>query len=148
MSSPEMFRPNVAAVIVNNYGKILICQRIDNNEWQFPQGGIQPGENPLQALFRELKEEIGVSHFRAIQRSNGTYRYRFPSAHKKRDEYVGQEQMFYLVKYLGPNDAIQIDQREFKNFKWVEEKDLLKKVESVRVENYEKVMAEFFPPKS
>ncbi len=144
MSHPEMFRPNVAGIVQNTAGKVLICQRADNNEWQFPQGGIQPGEDPLQALFRELREEIGVSQFRAVKRSSKTYRYRFPSVHKKRDEYVGQEQYFYLVHYFGSDDAITIDDREFKAYKWVDVKDILSSVEQVRVENYEKVIAEFF----
>lgn len=140
----ELFRPNVAAVVLNAQGKVLICQRVDNSEWQFPQGGIDAGENPLQALFRELREEIGVSKFRAVKCSDKTYRYRFPSAHKKRDAYVGQEQVFYLVKYFGADNELQIDDREFKAYKWVDIKDLLKLVEPVRVENYEKVLEEFF----
>ena len=60
MSSEEEYRPCVAAVIVGPLNKVLWCQRIDHDGWQFPQGGIDRGESPLEAVLRETKEEVGL----------------------------------------------------------------------------------------
>ena len=73
---------------------ILICERRDfANSWQFPQGGIDAGESPREALARELMEEISLpgDGFRILAERPG-YRYRFPARHLKRGRYVGQEQ--------------------------------------------------------
>lgn len=60
MIDSEGFRPNVGIILANDDGQVLWAKRIGHNAWQFPQGGIQFGETPEQALFRELREEIGL----------------------------------------------------------------------------------------
>ena len=60
MSSQEEYRPCVVAVIVGPKNKVLWCQRMDHDGWQFPQGGIDRGESPLEAVLRETKEEVGL----------------------------------------------------------------------------------------
>ena len=57
---PE-FRPNAAALILNRSGELLVCERInDRGAWQFPQGGIDEGESALEAMYREVLEEVGI----------------------------------------------------------------------------------------
>ena len=60
MKNKENYRPNVAIIIVNRKGKILWCKRKDGNGWQFPQGWLDPGESPKEAIYRETKEEVGL----------------------------------------------------------------------------------------
>ena len=60
MSSQEEYRPCVAAVIVGPLNRVLWCQRIDHDGWQFPQGGIDKGETPREAILRETQEEVGL----------------------------------------------------------------------------------------
>jgi len=141
--SPNNYRQNVAAVITNNNNEILICQRVDNKAWQFPQGGVDNGETQINALFRELLEELGTINFKALSRTQKTYKYKWPNMLNSRDNYIGQEQTYYLVKFLGEDSDFHIDNREFKAFKWTQKDDVLKKVEKVRRPTYEKVFKEF-----
>ena len=60
MENTENYRPNVAIIILNNSGQILWCKRKDGNGWQFPQGGLDKGESPLEAIYRETQEEVGL----------------------------------------------------------------------------------------
>ena len=60
MIDSEGFRPNVGIILANEFGQVLWAKRIGHNAWQFPQGGIQYGETPEQALYRELREEVGL----------------------------------------------------------------------------------------
>ena len=86
MSKKEpKLRANVAAILRNREGKILICERIQIwNAWQFPQGGVDDGETLEQALTRELREEIGIEpgDFRIVEMRSG-YMYMFPGGRKK-----------------------------------------------------------------
>lgn len=141
----NLYRPNVAAVVINKYKQVLICQRVDNGAWQFPQGGVDKNEPAIHALFRELSEEIGTTNLRAISTCSGTFKYKWPSHLPMRDEYIGQEQTYYLVEYIGPDDGITLDNREFKSFKWVDKDMALSKTEKVRQKTYKIVLEEFAP---
>src|SRR5947207_8758 len=76
---PILFRPNVAAILLNMENEMLIAERAHiRGSWQFPQGGVDPGESLEEALFRELEEEIGVREplIQLLDRKGG-YRYEF-----------------------------------------------------------------------
>ncbi len=60
MIDSDGFRPNVAMVIMNNDGRVFWAQRSNNDGWQFPQGGMHTDETPLEAMYRELREETGL----------------------------------------------------------------------------------------
>ena len=74
------FRSNIAMIVSNGCGKVLLAKRISQNSWQFPQGGIDGDEAPKDALFRELKEEIGLDQkdVEILNQSSQWFKYKFP----------------------------------------------------------------------
>ncbi|MDF1752390.1 MAG: NUDIX domain-containing protein [Verrucomicrobiales bacterium] len=122
----DLFRPNVAAILrKRKTGLILICQRKDHtNSWQFPQGGVDEGEDLIAALYREVKEEVGIPSRQYTLRSCRTgYRYTFPDGHLKKGQFRGQEQTYFLCDYRGKKSDIILDGQEFIRYKWIEPKE-------------------------
>jgi|KBSMisStandDraft_5_1062788.scaffolds.fasta_scaffold608443_1 putative (di)nucleoside polyphosphate hydrolase len=116
------YRADVAGILRNGRGEILVCERIDCAEaWQFPQGGIDPGERPEQALARELWEEIGVKqkHFRIVEK-RGPYRYLFGGGRTKRG-WDGKEQLYFLCDFVGSEKDIDVatEHPEFRAQRWI-----------------------------
>ena len=76
----EGYRPNVAMVVINSTNKVLICRRKNTRTWQFPQGGIDNGEDIKKAMYRELSEEVGLSKadVSLVGESEGTITYEIP----------------------------------------------------------------------
>ena len=81
MLDRDGYRPNVAIVIVNSKNLVFWGKRIREHAWQFPQGGIHPGETPEQAMYRELKEEVGLTpgHVKILGRTREWMRYEVPA---------------------------------------------------------------------
>jgi putative (di)nucleoside polyphosphate hydrolase len=118
-----IYRQNVAALILNEAGDLLVGERIKHpGAYQFPQGGVDQGEKPLQALYREIEEEIGIPRkaIEVLGHREG-YRYRFPKAHRRWGIYDGQEQTYYLCRFLGPEQLIRLDlsKPEFRSYLWI-----------------------------
>lgn len=122
------YRPNVAALMVNQNGRLLVCERLLNpGAWQFPQGGVDPGEAPDAAVLREVEEEIGLKPGDyEIEKSRGGYRYDYPPEvmvnkppHKA--HFAGQEQTYYLcrVNEDAPEVNLMQEPREFSRAKWI-----------------------------
>src|SRR5450756_952689 len=80
MIDRDGYRPNVAIVLVNHKNEVFWGKRIKEHAWQFPQGGIKPGETPEQAMFRELEEETGLKpdHVEILGRTKGWLHYNVP----------------------------------------------------------------------
>ena len=120
------YRPNVGIIIANKRGQVFWGKRARQDAWQFPQGGIQSGEQPEEALFRELQEETGLvkKDVRIVAVTKDWLRYRLP-AHFKRDKqsrFVGQKQKYFLVRLVSDDQAFKLDcqQRpEFDDWRWV-----------------------------
>jgi len=117
------YRENVAAILRNPGGKILVCERVGvRGAWQFPQGGIDAGETPEQALVRELWEEIGVEagDF-SIVKKRGPYHYLYGKSRIKRG-FHGKVQQYFLCDFTGPDSRIRVDTEhpEFQAFRWIE----------------------------
>lgn len=150
MNKKDLYRPNVAMIIVsNNYPQkkeIFIAQRNDlSNVWQFPQGGIDDGEEVLEALFRELEEEIGTKAVNIISEYPDWISYDFPpKIAKKMSPYRGQKQKYFLVK-LKKSAKIDINTKdpEFSDYKFVEVNDALSLSASFKQAVYETVIQHF-----
>jgi putative (di)nucleoside polyphosphate hydrolase len=117
------YRPNVAAIIKRDNGKILVGERSNiPGAWQFPQGGIKKAETPEQALVRELKEEISLqpNEYR-IMESKGPYRYLFEKDRVK-EGFNGQEQTYFLLQLDESKARINVwtDEPEFSQVLWIE----------------------------
>ena len=150
MSKKDSYRPNVAMIIVsNNYPEIkeiFIAQRNDLLDiWQFPQGGIDKGEEVEEALFRELEEEIGTDKAKIIAEYPEWISYDFPEKIAKRMKpYKGQTQRYYLLK-LKKNAVIKLDTKhpEFIDYKFVSVDDLLNHTAHFKKPIYETVINYF-----
>ena len=142
------FRPNVAAIVTRPGGWILIGERGDfAGSWQFPQGGVKPGERHEAALVRELIEEIGLppEKYRVIE-DRGPYRYRFRSGRKK-EGYIGQEQRYYLIELLDLDFAFNCggSPPEFRGVRWIRPIEFrLEWLPRMKRPVYREVMRDFF----
>jgi len=146
----KIYRPNVAIVVLSaEYPAkkdVFIAERSDlHNIWQFPQGGIDEGETPEQALFRELEEEIGTRDVKIVAEFPEWISYDFPShVAKKMKPFAGQTQRYYLVQLL-PEAKVNINTEipEFSDFKFVEFSELSKYIAHFKRPVYEKVLSYF-----
>lgn len=106
MLDREGYRPNVGIILLNARNQVFWGKRVRAHSWQFPQGGINPGETPEQAMYRELHEEVGLNpcHVRIIARTRHWLRYDVPNHFVRRDSrgiYKGQKQIWYLLRLTG-----------------------------------------------
>jgi putative (di)nucleoside polyphosphate hydrolase len=146
------FRPNVGIVICNQFGQVLWARRIGQNSWQFPQGGIKSGESPVQAMYRELNEELGLlkADVKIMMISKMWHKYQLPQRLVRWNENpvcLGQRQKWFLLKLS--NDAekkIQFNLSnapEFDNWRWVSYWYPVRQVISFKRDVYRKVLKEF-----
>jgi len=146
------FRPGVGMMIINKDNKIFVGKRINSktNGWQMPQGGIDLGETPSAAALREMKEEIGSGNGQIIAESKNWYSYRIPDFLVPKlwgGKFCGQKQKWFLIKFLGSNDEIEIntDSPEFEEWKWIAIDELLADVVPFKILLYQKIIKEFSP---
>jgi putative (di)nucleoside polyphosphate hydrolase len=147
------YRPNVAALIVNSVGNLLICERwMIPGAWQFPQGGVDDDETLEQALFREVREEVGLEpkHYEVIERRDG-YRYLYPQHARgkklRKHGSHGQEQSYFLchLKTDAPQVNVKQKQREFRAYRWILPIEFdLEWLPSFKRDVYREVMRDFF----
>jgi putative (di)nucleoside polyphosphate hydrolase len=134
MLDKEGYRPNVGIVLANQRNEVFWGKRVHQHAWQFPQGGIKPGETPLQAMYRELEEEIGLerAHVRILGRTRDWLRYDVPErwARRQREEgertkagtaYRGQKQIWFLLRMVGRDCDVKLrasGHPEFDAWRW------------------------------
>ena len=129
------YRPCVGVMLVNSQGRVFVGRRIDNKEgdwWQMPQGGVDEGEDLEAAALRELAEETGAraEHVTIIDRMADTIRYDLPEELIGKlwgGKYRGQEQVWYLARFSGADDDIDLeahDPAEFCDWKWADPEQL------------------------
>ncbi len=144
------YRPNVAAILRKpKSGKILIGQRNDfKGSWQFPQGGVDKGEDLIAALYREVEEEVGIGRqLYDITACHTGYRYKFPNGHLKKGKFCGQEQTYFLCDFWGKKSDIKLDLhvREFSTAIWIHPSEFqLSWVPRFKRPVFKRVMQDFF----
>lgn len=151
------FRKNAGIVVFNAAKKVLLCKRINCREalcWQFPQGGIDGDETPLQAAYRELREETGITSVKLAAHLEEPIRYYFPQdvleKHKKvGHDFLGQDQYWSLFYFTGTDDEINFQTHpkeiEFDAYQWADIVTAPDLVWTPKKEAY-KQMAEKFRP--
>ena len=149
------YRPCVGMMLVNTEGQVFVADRSDMEEpaWQMPQGGIDEGETAESAAWRELAEEVGTDKADIVAESKGWLTYDFPADQIKnawKGRYRGQRQKWFLFKFTGADDDIDLDahNREFDKWKWVEPKTLPDLIVPFKRALYEDVLTEFSEPLS
>ena len=120
-------RIGVGVVVFNKDNKVFVAKRIDNpkNFWQMPQGGVDEGENYFNAALRELEEETGIKKVKLIKEIDGVMTYELPEHLLGiiwKGKYKGQKQKWFLMRYLGSDDDINIktNNPEFLEWKWID----------------------------
>lgn len=106
MIDKDGYRPNVGIILCNARNEVFWGKRVRQHAWQFPQGGIDHGESPEQAMYRELMEEVGLApeHVRILGRTQNWLRYDVPRHWSRRDcrgHYRGQKQIWFLLRLTG-----------------------------------------------
>jgi putative (di)nucleoside polyphosphate hydrolase len=149
------FRPNVGIVVANDRGQVLWARRVGGRDaWQFPQGGINTGESPEEALYRELHEEVGLTSdsVEVLGATRGWLRYRLPKRFVRKGQKplcIGQKQKWFLLRMLADDDAVQLDlnhKPEFDHWQWVSYWYPLNQVISFKQEVYRRAMKELALP--
>lgn len=149
----HLYRRGVGVMLVNRAGKAWVGARIDNPDdaWQMPQGGIDGGEDPWLAALRELEEETGVraEQVELLARCPERLRYELPEEWQPKlwgGKWRGQEQDWFLVRFLGSDDDINIlsaEDPEFRDWKWVDPERLPALIVPFKRPLYERLLREF-----
>lgn len=146
------YRPNVGLVLFNAQGLVFTAKRIDTKEtaWQFPQGGIDDGEDPATAALRELEEEIGTAKAEIIGESRGWISYDLPPAVADKwhgGRWRGQKQKWFALRFLGTDADIDIatEHPEFSEWRWMRLEDVPGVIVPFKRALYDQVVAEFLP---
>ncbi len=136
------FRANVVAIVVNDAGDVLAFERSDiDDQWQLPQGGVDDGETPLDAVWRELREETGLSkkHVELIDEYPEWTVYEWPSGARKNGR-LGQCQRWFTFRVRDDDVRPKPDGSEFRDWKWVSAEWLIDNVIEFRRPSYRRVL--------
>jgi putative (di)nucleoside polyphosphate hydrolase len=157
---PTKYRPCVGVMLLNREGLVFIGRRknkrlvehvAEGHEWQMPQGGIDPGEDPLTACLRELREETNVRSATVLDEAPDWYAYDLPNdiAQKSwRGRYGGQRQKWFALRFEGHESEIDISapdghKAEFDAWRWERMERLPELIIPFKRPVYEKVVADF-----
>jgi len=139
-------RSGVGIAVLNKDNKIFVAKRIDNpkNFWQMPQGGVDDGEKYLTAAYRELEEETSIKEVIVIKELDELITYELPKDLLGviwNGKYRGQEQKWFLMRFLGKDSDINIKTKnpEFCEWKWIEIENLTDQVVDFKLHVYESV---------
>ena len=147
----KKYRRCVGIMILNNKNQILVGRRLDHPSgyWQMPQGGIDENENPEEAVWREMMEEIGTNKAEIYKVSNQWINYEIPKETLNHlpwgEKYIGQTQKWFIFKFTGENDDINVKtpNPEFSEWKWIQYNDLIKNAVPFKRVVYKTIIDEF-----
>jgi putative (di)nucleoside polyphosphate hydrolase len=146
------YRPGIGVMLMNEDKHIFVAKRIDmtSEAWQMPQGGIDEGEDPVTAMWRELGEEIGTNKATLIAESKDWYDYDLPDALVPiiwGGRFRGQRQKWFLLRFDGTDKDINIvtAHPEFSEWKWVKPELLPEVIVPFKKKLYQKLVEEFLP---
>ncbi len=142
-------RSGVGIVVLNKENKIFVAKRIDNpkNFWQMPQGGVDKDEDFLSAAYRELEEETSIKDVELIREIDEILTYELPKHLLGiiwKGKYKGQKQKWFIMRYLGTDDKININTKkpEFLEWKWIDLDMITEVVVDFKLEVYKKLKSQ------
>lgn len=154
------YRPNVGIIICNRNGKVFWAHRVNNDGWQFPQGGVSRNEGLIDAMYRELEEETGLVsqqvkivahtkcwlHYDLPQSLLRNQRRRSPVGGRKRVSFKGQKQVWFLVELIDDDSAVNLqaglEQPEFDDWRWVDLEHAIDNIVDFKRSVYQKAIGE------
>ena len=147
----DKYRKCVGMMILDNNKEILVGRRLDHPSgyWQMPQGGIDDDENPKEAVWREMLEEIGTNKAELIKISNQWINYDIPPETLKTlpwgHQYIGQTQKWFAFDFLGKDSDINVgtDSPEFSEWKWSRMNSIVDSIVPFKRDVYSKILEEF-----
>lgn len=153
MIDAQGFRTNVGIVLLNAQGQVFWGRRIGMSAWQFPQGGVNPDESLEAAMFRELREEVGLepADVDVIGCTRRWLRYRLPRRfirHHQQPLCIGQKQRWFILRLTSADDRVDLrcaPEPEFDRWRWIDYWDSLRYVVSFKRGVYERALHELAP---
>lgn len=147
----QTFRANVGIAVARADGLVLALERIDQpDRWQMPQGGLNVGEEPVDASLRELQEETGLraEHVELVAEHPAWLAYELPPARRRNERARGQVQKWFLYRFLGEDADVDLrppkgERQEFKAFRWVDLSELADSMWEVKRPIYQALVAEW-----
>lgn len=154
MIDADGFRYNVGIILSSSKGQVLWARRVGSDIWQFPQGGMLEHESPEEAMFRELREEVGLmpKHVSVLAVTQEWLRYRLPPRMIRRHQQplcVGQKQRWFLLRMVGCDQDVRLDETEnpeFDHWRWVNYWHPLKEVVPFKRRVYARALGLFANP--
>jgi putative (di)nucleoside polyphosphate hydrolase len=144
------YRPCVGMMVFNRHGHVFVGKRVDQTleGWQMPQGGIDDGESPHEAAFRELEEEIGTRNVEIVREHKGWLNYDLPPrliGVALKGKYRGQTQKWFALRFLGRDSEIDVatPHQEFSEWKWMPLEELPRVIVPFKRDTYAKVIDAF-----
>lgn len=130
------YRLNVGIILMNDSGRVFLGRRLGHDAWQFPQGGLNAGETPHEAMYRELKEEVGLDKIdiEIMGYTRRWLKYRLPKQYLRHGTtplVIGQKQKWYLLRLKSSEQKIRLDlsdSPEFDSWRWVDYDEPVKHV--------------------
>ena len=148
MTSKKLpLRLGVGAVVLNKKNQVFVGKRKDNpiDKWQMPQGGVNTGENLIDAMKRELHEETSIQNIKILNEIDGWFEYELPKnllGKIWKGRYRGQKQKWFVVKFLGNDGEInlQTDKPEFIEWRWLDIDNLPNVIVDFKRKVYEQLL--------
>jgi len=146
------YRPAVGVMLINRERKVWVGQRIDSTleAWQMPQGGLDPGEDPLEGAYRELEEETGIGRdlIEIVTQAKEELTYDLPDdlvGKMWKGKWRGQRQTWYLARFLGEDSDVNIEtpDPEFRAWKWADPAELPAMIVPFKKKLYEDLIEVF-----